>query len=241
MADPLGRAMLDFARGRHRGNCLHRDGDTVWDANVYGFYFQPPDAWPDAFRRLLDSLDGPVLDVGCGTGQEALYLQERGRDVVGIDVSPHAVQAAHERGVEDVRVMDMFHLSFPPDRFRSVLVKGTQTGLAGSLAGIREFLADLAALTDGDGVAVVDSYDPAALDEAFAGFRPDPREGLARRTFHVEYEYPAEHGWTREVGKPLEFLLFSPGRLREVAEKTAWTVREVRPQGGYYRAVLGKE
>lgn len=238
MADPLGRAMLDFQRGRYRGNCLHRDGDAVWDANVYGFYFRPPGSWDDALRDLLDALPGPVLDAGCGTGQQSWYLQERGRAVVAVDVSPRAVRVARERGVADARVMDVFDLSFPPDRFGSVLVKGTQAGLAGSLPGVRSFLADLARVTVDGGVAVVDSYDPADLDETFPGYRPDPREGLARRTFHVEYESPTPDGWSREVGPTLDFLLFGPGRLREAAEGTGWTVTDVRRRGDYYRAVL---
>lgn len=230
--------MLDYQRGRHRGNCYHRDGDTVWDANVYGFYFRPPADWSDDLRSLLDALPGPVLDAGCGAGQHVRYLQNRGLEVVGIDVSPHAIRAARERGARDARVHDMFDLALPPDRFASVLVNGTQAGLAGSLDGVRAFLADLARLTATDGVAVVDSYDPAELDETFPGFRPDSRDGLARRTFHVEYEYPTAGGWTREVGRTLVFLLFGPDRLRQAAETTPWRVVDVRPHGGYYRAVL---
>lgn len=240
MADPLGRAMLDFQRGRHRGNCLHRDGDAVWDANVYGFYFRPPETWPDEFRSLLDSLEGPVLDAGCGAGQHARYLQ-RDREVVAIDVSPNAVRAATERGVRDARVMDMFDLPFAADRFRSALVVGTQTGLAGSLPALRAFLADLDHMTTDDATAVVDSYDPTREGiESLPGYRPDAREGLARRTFHVEYERPTG-GWTHEVGRTLSFLLVSPDRLREATEGTGWTVREVRPQGVHYQAVLASE
>ena len=230
--------MLDFQRGRHRGNCLHRDGDSVWDANVYGFYFRPPESWDDALCDLLDILPEPVLDAGCGAGQHSLYLQERGQEVVAVDVSPNAVRAARERGVVDARVMDVFDLSVSPDRFGSVLVKGTQAGLAGSLSSMRSFLADLASVTDGDGVAVVDSYDPANLDETFPGYRTDLREGLARRTFHVEYERPTPVGWTREVGPTLDFLLFGPGRLREVTEGTPWIVTDIHHQADYYWAVL---
>jgi hypothetical protein len=154
------------------------------------------------------------------------------------------VRAARERGVEDARVMDMFDAAprFGSNRFRSVLVVGTQAGLAGSLPGLRALLADLDRVTTADARVVLDSYDPTAPGiETLPGFRTDPRDGLARRTFHVEYEYPTDRGWTRAVGRTLEFLLFSPDRLREVAERTAWRVADVRPQGGYYRAVLACE
>ncbi|MFB6171537.1 MAG: class I SAM-dependent methyltransferase [Haloarculaceae archaeon] len=237
-ADPLGRTMLDYQRGRHRGNCYHRDGDAVADANVAGYYFRPSDAWPAAFRSLLASLDGPVLDAGCGAGQHALVLQ-RDREVIAVDASPGAVRAARERGVADARAMDAFDLDLGANAVRSILVNGTQAGLAGSLPALGAFLDDLARVAAGGGTAVVDSYDLAREQTAdLLGYRPDPRAGLARRTFHVEYEYPIAGGWTREVGPTLSFLLFGPDRLREAARETPWSVTEVRRRGGYYRAVL---
>ncbi|HET7323050.1 MAG TPA: class I SAM-dependent methyltransferase, partial [Halococcus sp.] len=158
-ADPLGRAMCDYQCGGLRGECIHRDGTTVWDADIYENYFLPSENWHETTPELLDSLAGPVLNVGCGPGQHALWLQEHGREVVGIDRSPGAIEAATKRGVNDARVMDMFELDFPRDRFRSALVVGTQIGLAGSLAGVAAFCRDLAYVTDEQGVAVIHNYD----------------------------------------------------------------------------------
>ena len=47
---------------------------------------------------------GRVLDLGCGAGRVGLHLQSRGHDVVGIDVSPLAVEIAGQRGLADVRL-----------------------------------------------------------------------------------------------------------------------------------------
>ena len=41
---------------------------------------------------------GRVLDLGCGAGRVGLHLQSRGHEVVGIDVSPLAVEIARRRG-----------------------------------------------------------------------------------------------------------------------------------------------
>jgi SAM-dependent methyltransferase len=43
---------------------------------------------------------GRVLDVGCGTGENALFLAGRGYDVVGIDASPTAIARARRRAGE---------------------------------------------------------------------------------------------------------------------------------------------
>jgi SAM-dependent methyltransferase len=231
--------MYDHQRGERRGELVYRDGEAVEGHDVQATYFAPPDAWSGDWKRRLASLNGPVLDVGCGAGTTGAWLEARGRDVVAIDVSPHAVRTARERGLEDVRVMDMFDLEFPVGRFRSVLAKGTQLGLAGSLPGVRTVLSDLAVVTEEAGVAIVDSYDPARLDpETFVGYRPDPREGVARRAFHFEYERPDDGGC--EVGRTLSFVLLGPERLRDVLVGTPWELDAVWPREAYYRARLEK-
>jgi SAM-dependent methyltransferase len=40
---------------------------------------------------------GPTLEVGCGTGTNAIYLAQRGFDVVGVDISPLAVERARSK------------------------------------------------------------------------------------------------------------------------------------------------
>jgi len=43
---------------------------------------------------------GSVLDVGCSTGENALYLAEHGHDVWGIDFAPTAIQKAQEKAAQ---------------------------------------------------------------------------------------------------------------------------------------------
>ncbi len=42
-------------------------------------------------------LRGSVLDCGCGTGENALYLANRGHEVWGIDASPNAIRKAESK------------------------------------------------------------------------------------------------------------------------------------------------
>ncbi|AFZ71698.1 class I SAM-dependent methyltransferase [Natronobacterium gregoryi] len=236
MSDAFGRALLDHYRGQREDPLYQRDGDRVLSHPVEDFYFGEFEAETDT-GWLESHLEGSLLDVGAGAGRDALYFQAR-FETVALEVSESLVTLLAERGVEDVRHGNMFDLreTFDHDRFRSVLIVGTQLGLAGSMAGLQALLEDLATITTPAATVVVDGYDPTSerADEML-GFRADPTPGLAYRVLHYEY--------ADLVGDTLFFRLFSPDRLREATTGTDWIVTEVRrPRDTYYyRASLEKQ
>lgn len=243
-ADPLGRAMLAHHRGES-GRLLYRDGSDVRDGTVADFYFSSPESWDRETTAVLERLADhePILDVGCGAGKHLLWWAARDVAAVGVDVSPNAVRTARERGVDAGRlfVADMFDLPFVADSFGAVHAVGTQVGLGRSLAGIHELLWEFARVTGEDGVAVVDNYDPREGTDDLLGHRPDPRQGIAHRCFHLEFVDERIDGERRrEVGRTLQFLLCSPDRLREATAGTPWRVADVLRADGsaHYRAVL---
>ena len=70
--------------------------DTVWTTSPIGR------AQRDQVWRVIDHVFQPgdlVLDIGCGTGEDARHLARRGIHVRGIDASSQMVAAARARGV----------------------------------------------------------------------------------------------------------------------------------------------
>jgi SAM-dependent methyltransferase len=76
---------------------LAPDYDTLWTNTPVG-RLQREAVWRHCghlFRR-----GETVLDLGCGTGEDALRLERRGVRVVATDSSPEMVRIARERGVD---------------------------------------------------------------------------------------------------------------------------------------------
>ena len=56
---------------------------------------------PEVVRlEAQGALRGTILDSGCGTGENALYLAGRGHEVWGVDASPRAIRKAESKAKE---------------------------------------------------------------------------------------------------------------------------------------------
>ena len=67
---------------------------VIWHEVECGSYAADLALW----EELADAADGPVLDLGCGSGRVALHLARRGRQVIGLDIDPLLVAKLAERG-----------------------------------------------------------------------------------------------------------------------------------------------
>jgi cyclopropane fatty-acyl-phospholipid synthase-like methyltransferase len=67
----------------------YRAGSPPWDIGR---------AQPE-LARLVDAalITGRVIDIGCGTGENALYFAKAGLEVVGVDGSPEAIRQARDK------------------------------------------------------------------------------------------------------------------------------------------------
>jgi cyclopropane fatty-acyl-phospholipid synthase-like methyltransferase len=84
-----------------------------------------------AIMRLAEAgrITGSVLDIGCGTGENVLYLVERGLTVTGVDGAQSAIVKARakakRRGLNaSFEVGDALNLSTPQRPFDTVIDSG---------------------------------------------------------------------------------------------------------------------
>lgn len=81
------------------------------------------------FLTGVGELPGTALDLGCGTGGDAVYLAERGIETIGLDISPTALEIARKRaarsGVQVTWVEgDVLELPFPDGSIDLVTDRG---------------------------------------------------------------------------------------------------------------------
>jgi SAM-dependent methyltransferase len=86
-------------------------------------------------RRLSELIDprpgGRYLEVGCGTGSDAMTFGERfGVDVVGVDASSAMVAEAARRGLQEAVLADAHSLPFPSASFDGAWADRTVQHLA---------------------------------------------------------------------------------------------------------------
>ncbi|MDD1653422.1 MAG: class I SAM-dependent methyltransferase [Methanomicrobiales archaeon] len=77
-------------------------GRPPWDIG------RPQREFVEMVRR--GELTGSVLDIGCGTGENALFYASEGHEVWGIDSVPRAIEKAREKAAERGLPVRFLHL-----------------------------------------------------------------------------------------------------------------------------------
>lgn len=148
----------------------YRDGPAPWDIG------RPQ---PAVVRLTSEgAFAGAVLDVGCGTGDNALHIASAGPSVVGVDVADTALRIARDRardrGVEvEFTTADALRLDRLDRTFDSVL----DCGLLHTFDGDERlrYVASLASTTRQDGTLYVLCFSD---DEPETGPHPVTRDEL---------------------------------------------------------------
>jgi SAM-dependent methyltransferase len=129
---------------------------------------EEPEMYPNIFFRpyknmlkyekiALKESHGKVLDLGCGAGCHALYLQGKGLDVTAVEVSKKSAKVAQARGVVKLVNEDWRNLTLK--NFDTVLVLMNGMGLAESPAELKVMFRKLKTFLSKNGSILIDSTD----------------------------------------------------------------------------------
>jgi SAM-dependent methyltransferase len=150
---------------------------AVWHEVECGGYAADLPVW----ERLAGAAEGPLLELGCGTGRVALHLARAGHELWAVDADPVLLetleaQASRERLPIRVACADVRSLRLERE-FELIIAPMQLIQMLGGVAARRAVISRaLAHLSDGGRLAMAVVEDPSAsLDGAAAGL-PDVRE-----------------------------------------------------------------
>lgn len=82
------------------------------------------DDWLELFQRPIDNCKTPIIDLGCGSGNDTLYLVNRGKKVISCDYSRNAIQNIQKNfpEVERTECFDMTKGLPFEDNFTDIII-----------------------------------------------------------------------------------------------------------------------
>lgn len=193
MKDLFGKAILDYQTNNSPEDLITETNISEADEMSVEYLFRSYAEMPELEQKALQLSKGKILDIGCGAGSHALYLQEKGFDVTAIDISPNAIEACKLRGVKNAFAKNVLGLD-SDEKFDTILLLMNGTGIFGTLKETTKFLQKLKSLLSENGQILIDSSDLIYMyDQDEDGAYEVPASGYyGELTFTVHYKGETE-------------------------------------------------
>ena len=237
--DAFGQIIHAVHNGSEAFEIVERD-DGYIEAMLAKGYFSEYKDWPQIEQKAMEFAKGKILDVGCGAGRTSLYLQEKGFDVTGIDISPLAVKVCKLRGLKKVKLMPIERIDFKPNTFGTIIMMGNNFGLFANFKKARKLLKKFHEIASKNAVIVADTNDPYKTENpSHLAYHKRNRERgrmggqLKIRIRHKQYR-----------GRWFEYLLVSKQEMKGILKGTGWEIKEFIDSDGErqsrYLAIIKK-
>ncbi|MEO8383582.1 MAG: class I SAM-dependent methyltransferase [Acidobacteriota bacterium] len=235
--DPVGDA-LRAESGGHRAMLVIERDDGFIEVVEAERYFSRWEAWPAHVREGLTHVRGRVLDLGCGSGRHARYLQDRGFEVTGIDISPGAIVVARHLGLANSMHRSIADVRrFASGRFHTFLMLWNNFGLFGSAPRAQRLLSHMARISAPDARIIAESRDVTSM----RGIHRDYQlRNLERGRLPGQFRWRLRFGQARTPWR--DYLMVSSREMNKILEGTGWHIQRLLPadDGAQYVAVIVK-
>lgn len=156
--DPMGAAIADYYKNGRAAKLRVFSSQFEEDEIPVAQLFRTFDEMPALEQTALQLAQGNILDCGAGSGCHALALQEMGKQVQAIDISPLSVEVMRQRGVREVYQVNLFDPHYL-QKFDTILMLMNGSGIIGKLENMGTFFAKMKQLLNPGGCIYMDSSD----------------------------------------------------------------------------------
>jgi SAM-dependent methyltransferase len=235
--DAFGQEIWAHHNGQNSFEVIERDDGYFDVSSGAKLYFSSHDDWAANIQKAMEHVKGRVLDVGCGAGRHSLYLQEKGFDVLGIDVSPLAIKVCRLRGLKKAKVMSIDQVKFKPNSFDTIIMMGNNFGLFGSLEKARRLLKRFHKMTSQDALIIAETRDPYRTDN------PDHLEyqEFNRNKGRMSGQLRLRVRFKKYASPWFDYLIVSKEEMKKILDGTGWNVNGFLDDGNsVYVALMEK-
>ena len=156
--DPMGAAIADYFTKGRAAKLRVFSSQFEEDEIPVEQLFRTFDEMPFLEQEALRLANGRILDCGAGSGCHALVLQEMGKEVEAIDISPLSVEVMQKRGVREAYQINLFDENYLK-KFDTVLMLMNGSGIIGKLENMETFFSKMKQLLNPGGCIYMDSSD----------------------------------------------------------------------------------
>jgi SAM-dependent methyltransferase len=165
--DALGYILWDYFQHHKNSFGITERNDGFIELEDPRIWFSKYEKWLDVEKKAMKYVKGRrVLDIGCGVGRHALYLQkEKGFEVLGIDTSPLAIKICKLQGLRKAKVQSVTQFALEETirrkkSFDTILMLGNNFGLFESFRRARWLFQRFHRMTSDDASIIAQSMDP---------------------------------------------------------------------------------
>jgi SAM-dependent methyltransferase len=198
MKDLFGKAILDYQTNNSPEDLITETSISEADEMSVAYLFRDFKDMPKLEQKALQLAKGKALDVGCGAGSHALYLQEKDFDVTAIDISENAIKACELRGLKNCKVLDVLDLDTDihqhNNKYDTILLLMNGTGIFGKMVHVSKFLQKLKSLLKEGGQILIDSSDLIYMynQDEDGAFEVPADDYYGELTFTIQYKGETE-------------------------------------------------
>ena len=186
--DPMGAAIRDYYLKGKASRLRVFSPDFDEDEMPVPTLFRSFKEMSPLEQKALELSKGKILDVGAGSGCHSFALQEMGKNVVAIDISPLSVQTMKDRGVKIVKEINFFQIE--GEFFDTILMLMNGAGIIGKIDKLPVFFSHIKSLLAPDGILLLDSSDLRYLyEEEDGSFMIDLNDNYyGEMEFYMQYK-----------------------------------------------------
>lgn len=222
--DAMGAAIADYQKYGKAEKLRVFSPDFDEDEIPVELLFRRYEEMPQLEQHALELANGRILDVGAGAGCHSLALQEKGKDVTAIDISPLSVRTMRERGVKKVLEQDFFTVK---EHYDTILMLMNGIGIVGTLDKLKSFFMHIGNILSKGGQLLLDSSDICYLFEEEDGIIYLP-EG---DDYYGELQYTMQYKDT--ISEPFPWLYIDFPTLSTIASECGFQA-ELVVEGDHY-------